>query len=58
MLFRIGKNAREQDSKGRAPTESLTQYHDYVFFSYTIDAMKYDYLAPDVKALRHRIVKS
>jgi len=39
------------------PTECLTHSHDYEFSQYTIDAMKYDYLAPDVRAWRDRIVK-
>ncbi len=40
------------------PTECLTHSHDYEFAQYTIDAMKYDYLAPDVRAWRDRIVKA
>ena len=40
------------------PTECLTHSHDYEFAQYTVDAMKYDYLAPDVKAWRDRIVKN
>lgn len=40
------------------PTECLTHSHDYEFSQYTIDAMKYDYLAPDVQAWRDRIVKT
>ena len=40
------------------PTECLTHSHDYEFSQYTIDAMKYDYLAPDVVAWRDRIVKA
>jgi NADH-quinone oxidoreductase subunit I len=38
------------------PTECLTHTQDYEFAQYTIDAMKYDYLAPDVVAWRDRIV--
>lgn len=40
------------------PTECLTHSHDYEFSQYTIDGMKYDYLAPDVIAWRTRIVKA
>ncbi len=40
------------------PTECLTHSHDYEFAQYTVDAMKYDYLAPDVRAWRDRIVKT
>ena len=40
------------------PTESLTHSHDFEFSAYTIDSMKYDYLAPDIVAWRDRIVKS
>lgn len=39
------------------PTECLTHSHDYEFSQYTVDTMKYDYLAPDVIAWRDRIVK-
>ncbi|MFY7992874.1 MAG: 4Fe-4S binding protein [Bacteriovoracaceae bacterium] len=39
------------------PTECLTHSHDYEFAQYTIDAMKYDYISPDVRAWRDRIVK-
>lgn len=39
------------------PTESLTHSHDYEFSQYTVDGMKYDYLAPDIIAWRDRIVK-
>ena len=39
------------------PTECLTHTTDYEFASYTIGDMKYDYLAPDIRAWRHRIVK-
>lgn len=40
------------------PTECLTHSHDYEFAQYTIDSMKYDYIAADVRAWRDRIVKS
>jgi NADH-quinone oxidoreductase subunit I len=40
------------------PTECLTHSTDYEFAQYTIDEMKYDYLAPEVVAWRSRIVKS
>lgn len=39
------------------PTECLTHSHDYEFAQYTLDQMKYDYLAPDIIAWRDRIVK-
>jgi NADH-quinone oxidoreductase subunit I len=39
------------------PTECLTHSHDYEFAQYTIDDMKYDYMAEDVIAWRDRIVK-
>lgn len=39
------------------PTECLTHTTDYEFAAYTLDSMKYDYLAPDIRAWRHRIVK-
>jgi len=39
------------------PTECLTHSHDYEFAQYTVDNMKYDYLDPDIKAWRERIVK-
>jgi NADH-quinone oxidoreductase subunit I len=40
------------------PTECLTHSMDYEFAQYTIDEMKYDYLAPEVRAWRTRIVKA
>ena len=40
------------------PTECLTHTTDYEFAAYTIDTHKYDYLAPEVRQWRHRIVKS
>lgn len=39
------------------PTECLTHSHDYEFSQYTVDSMKYDYMAPDIIAWRDRIVK-
>ena len=39
------------------PTESLTHTVDYEFAQYTLGEMKYDYLATDVRAWKHRIVK-
>ena len=39
------------------PTKCLTHTTDYEFSSYTLAALKYDYLAPDVRAWRTRIVK-
>lgn len=40
------------------PTECLTHTTDYEYSTYTLSQMKYDYLAPDIKAWRTRIVKS
>ncbi len=37
------------------PTECLTHTTDYEFAQYTIDNMKYDYLAPEVKAWKQRL---
>lgn len=39
------------------PTECLTHTKDYEFAQYTLDEMKYDYLAPDIRKWRTRIVK-
>ncbi len=39
------------------PTHCLTHSTDYEYSAYTVDAMKYDYMAPDIKAWRDRIVK-
>ena len=39
------------------PTECLTHTTDYEFAQYTLDSMKYDYLAPDIRSWRDRIVK-
>jgi len=39
------------------PTECLTHTKDFEFAQYTLSEMKYDYLAPDIRAWRDRIVK-
>ncbi len=39
------------------PTECLTHSNEYEFSMYKLDGMKYDYLAPDVRAWKDRIVK-
>ena len=39
------------------PTQCLTHTTDYEFAQYTVDQMKYDYLADDIRAWRTRIVK-
>ncbi len=39
------------------PTECLTHTTDYEFASYTLDQMKYDYMTPELKQWRDRIVK-
>jgi NADH-quinone oxidoreductase subunit I len=39
------------------PTECLTHTTDYEFAQYTLDGMKYDYLTPEIIAMRERIVK-
>lgn len=39
------------------PTECLTHTTDYEYAVYTISDMKYDYLAEDIRAWKHRIVK-
>jgi NADH-quinone oxidoreductase subunit I len=39
------------------PTECLTHTQDYEFSSYTVSHMKYDYLAPEIRAWRTRIVQ-
>ncbi len=39
------------------PTECLTHTTDYEYAQYTVDAMKYDYIAPEIMAWRDRIVK-
>ena len=40
------------------PTECLTHTTDYEFAQFTLDEMKYDYLAEDVRAWRTRLVKN
>lgn len=40
------------------PTECLTHTKDYEYAQYTISQMKYDYLAPDIKAWKQRLLKS
>lgn len=39
------------------PTQCLTHTTDYEFAAYTLDSMKYDYLEPDIRKWRDRIVK-
>lgn len=39
------------------PTECLTHTTDYEYAAYTLADMKYDYLAEDIRAWKHRIVK-
>jgi NADH-quinone oxidoreductase subunit I len=39
------------------PTECLTHTTDYEYAQYTLSEMKYDYLDPEVRAWKHRIVK-
>lgn len=39
------------------PTECLTHTQDYEYATYSCGQMKYDYLAPEVRAWRTRIVK-
>lgn len=39
------------------PTECLTHTTDYEYSQYTVSQMKYDYLAPDIRAWKHRLVK-
>jgi len=39
------------------PTESLSHTKDFEFAQYTLSEMKYDYLAEDVRAWKHRLVK-
>jgi NADH-quinone oxidoreductase subunit I len=39
------------------PTECLTHTTDYEFSTYTVSQMKYDYLAPDIRAWRKRLIK-
>lgn len=37
------------------PTECLTHTSDYEFSQFTLEAMKYDYLSPDVRAWKQRL---
>jgi NADH-quinone oxidoreductase subunit I len=39
------------------PTECLTHTKDFEFSQYTLNGMKYDYLSPEIRAMRDRIVK-
>jgi NADH-quinone oxidoreductase subunit I len=39
------------------PTQCLDHTTDYEYAAYTVDAMKYDYMAPDIVAWRDRLVK-
>ena len=39
------------------PTECLTHTQDYEYAQYTISDMKYDYLAPDIRAWKERLAK-
>ena len=39
------------------PTECLTHTTDYEFSQYTLGSMKYDYLAPDIRAWKQRLIK-
>ena len=39
------------------PTECLTHTTDFEYSQYTVDEMKYDYLAEDIKQWRDRVVK-
>jgi NADH-quinone oxidoreductase subunit I len=39
------------------PTQCLTHTKDYEYAQYTLSEMKYDYLAEDVRAWKHRVVK-
>ncbi len=39
------------------PTECLTHTTDYEFSQYTVDQMKYDYLDPEVRAWKNRLIK-
>lgn len=38
------------------PTECIQHTTDYEYAVYTLDQMKYDYLAPDIRAWRERIL--
>ena len=39
------------------PTECLTHTRDYEYAQYTLGPMKYDYLAPDIRAWKQRLLK-
>ncbi len=39
------------------PTECLTHTSDYEYSQYVVDSMKYDYLAPEVRVWRNRLLK-
>ena len=39
------------------PTECLTHTQDYEYAQYTLSQMKYDYLAPDIRAWKERLLK-
>jgi len=39
------------------PTECLTHTTDFEFSQYTVDQMKYDYLDPEVRAWKKRLIK-
>lgn len=39
------------------PTECLTHTTDYEFAQYTLGGFKYDYLAPDIREWKHRLIK-
>lgn len=39
------------------PTECITHTTDYEYSQYTLSGMKYDYLAPEIRAWRTRLVK-
>ena len=39
------------------PTECLTHTQDYEYSQYTISSMKYDYLDPDIKRWKKRLLK-
>ena len=38
------------------PTECLTHTKDYEYSQYTVNQMKYDYLAPDIRAWKKRLL--
>ena len=39
------------------PTQCITHTTDYEFAQYTLSEMKYDYLAEDIRAWKHRLIK-